>query len=144
MDGTGGTCNAAGKQGWGLLFVNAGLEPERPLEAQKDSFCGAAAALPPSTAPTAATAGWCAASARSIRASTLAVLRQHSTPAAALGALCLPPALPSMAVWWTKSRSLPKPGNLAAPGAFNKSRGAQGSEEHTSELQSLMRISYAV
>src|SRR3546814_11135167 len=24
--------------GWGLLFVNAGLEPERPLEAQKDSF----------------------------------------------------------------------------------------------------------
>lgn len=25
-------------QGWGLLFVNAGLEPGRPLEAQKDSF----------------------------------------------------------------------------------------------------------
>ncbi|MGF1628907.1 MAG: hypothetical protein ACFCUT_05515 [Kiloniellaceae bacterium] len=25
-------------QGWGLLFVNAGLDPERPLEAQKDSF----------------------------------------------------------------------------------------------------------
>src|SRR3546814_3100319 len=96
IDGTGGTGNAAGNQGWGLLFVNAGLEPERPLEAQKDSFCGAAAALPPSTAPTAATAGWCAASARSIRASTLAVLRQHR------------------------------------------------SEEHTSELQSLMRISYAV
>jgi serine/threonine protein phosphatase 1 len=32
--------NGAGgpNQGWGLLFVNAGLEPERPLEAQKDSF----------------------------------------------------------------------------------------------------------
>jgi serine/threonine protein phosphatase 1 len=29
---------AHGNQGWGLLFVNAGLEPERPLEAQKDSF----------------------------------------------------------------------------------------------------------
>src|SRR3546814_15993823 len=38
IDGTGGTGNAAGNQGWGLLFVNAGLEPERPLEAQKDSF----------------------------------------------------------------------------------------------------------
>ncbi len=28
----------AGNQGWGLLFVNAGLDPSRPLEAQKDSF----------------------------------------------------------------------------------------------------------
>lgn len=27
-----------GNPGWGLLFVNAGLDPERPLEAQKDSF----------------------------------------------------------------------------------------------------------
>jgi len=25
-------------EGWGLLFVNAGLDPERPLEAQKDTF----------------------------------------------------------------------------------------------------------
>lgn len=30
--------DAPGNQGWGLLFVNAGLEPGRPLEAQKDSF----------------------------------------------------------------------------------------------------------
>ncbi|MGF1595123.1 MAG: hypothetical protein ACFCUW_17720 [Kiloniellaceae bacterium] len=29
---------AAGDGGSGLLFVNAGLDPERPLEAQKDSF----------------------------------------------------------------------------------------------------------
>ncbi|HMA16273.1 MAG TPA: hypothetical protein VKP12_15915 [Kiloniellaceae bacterium] len=29
---------AESNQGWGLLFVNAGLEPKRPLEAQKDSF----------------------------------------------------------------------------------------------------------
>lgn len=29
---------AESNQGWGLLFVNAGLEPGRPLEAQKDSF----------------------------------------------------------------------------------------------------------
>ena len=28
----------AGNAGWGLLFVNAGLDPSRPLEAQKDSF----------------------------------------------------------------------------------------------------------
>jgi serine/threonine protein phosphatase 1 len=25
-------------EGWGLLYVNAGLDPERPLEAQKDTF----------------------------------------------------------------------------------------------------------
>ena len=29
---------SAGERGWGLLFVNAGLDPSRPLEAQKDSF----------------------------------------------------------------------------------------------------------
>ncbi|HEY9549477.1 MAG TPA: hypothetical protein VIR45_08245 [Kiloniellaceae bacterium] len=36
-DAAGGT-TGSGNSGWGLLFVNAGLEPERPLEAQKDSF----------------------------------------------------------------------------------------------------------
>ena len=36
-NGAGGDA-APAHQGWGLLFVNAGLEPERPLEAQKDSF----------------------------------------------------------------------------------------------------------
>lgn len=29
---------APANEGWGLLFVNAGLDPSRPLEAQKDSF----------------------------------------------------------------------------------------------------------
>ena len=33
-----GSAAGPGNQGWGLLFVNAGLDPERPLEAQKDSF----------------------------------------------------------------------------------------------------------
>ncbi|MGD1876661.1 MAG: hypothetical protein ACFB13_04075 [Kiloniellaceae bacterium] len=33
------TGNGTGSNdGWGLLFVNAGLDPSRPLEAQKDSF----------------------------------------------------------------------------------------------------------
>jgi serine/threonine protein phosphatase 1 len=37
LDGTDGN-GGPGNQGWGLLFVNAGVEPARPLEAQKDSF----------------------------------------------------------------------------------------------------------
>src|SRR5690606_9367824 len=37
-NGSAGASGAEGNLGWGLLFVNAGLEPGRPLEAQKDSF----------------------------------------------------------------------------------------------------------
>src|SRR3546814_2002729 len=57
---------------------------------------------------------------------------------------------PSGAKSWTVTAQQPHPGGwgarrcLAIPGTFERKTAMRRSEEHTSELQSLMRISYAV